>query len=344
MNSEWYSNFTKQYYLSQLEANNLIPNNDNIDTFITTLHTHMKTIAQEAKDSHNYTKLFYKLLEQPHVLFQAFFNSIVYTVEEHNDHTYNSFHGLRGVFNDIMIDSANKYSPAETQSSAETNSSNDDMVSNDNSIVGNKTVAYIAGWSLVRARRVKPHLSQLVAILGADVLVNGKYEMEAGEDYILFYKALSTFIHSKMNEESFQTHRGQLPQAVKDMVKCNLPIRLQFRGLLAGQEEHKVTALLQEIVQGTIQSATKQFLSTSHKHPNKESHAHRISVSLENNIKTKGKRQERFSKDCVSSKCKIKATNWVACDKCCRWWHYKCAGMTKKTVPEGAWFCGSCRD
>ena len=343
MNQDWYQQFTRQFHLKQLDLHKLTPNHEHVDTFIATLHATMERLSTEAKDPHDYTKLFYKLLQEPHGLFTAFFYSIVYSTEEH-DHSYTVFHGLRGVFNDIIIESAHRLSKASISAVTRTSPTEPDQMTNYTSEVGCKTVAYIAGWALVRARRMKPHLANLVASIGTDVYVNDKYIMEASDDYIIFFKSLSALIHENMNEQAYQGHKNQLPAVVKDQVKSNLPIRLAIRNLLSGYDECNVTSLLQEIVQGTIQSAVKQFLDVTHRHPNKESHAHRISVSLEQNNGKKCKKQDKYENDCVSSKCKIKATNWVQCEKCDRWWHYKCAGLTKKTVPEGEWFCGRCKE
>ncbi|XP_070576143.1 uncharacterized protein [Ptychodera flava] len=45
--------------------------------------------------------------------------------------------------------------------------------------------------------------------------------------------------------------------------------------------------------------------------------------------------------------CKGEETEFmVACDneKCAiEWWHYACAGLTPKTVPDGDWICPKCK-
>ena len=192
MNQDWYQQFTRQFYLIQLDLHKLTPHHERVDTLIATLQATMERLSTEAKSPHDYTKLFYKLLHEPHGLFTAFFNSVVYSTAEY-DHSCTVLHGLRWVFNDIIIESAHRLSKASTSAITRTSPTEPDQMTNDTSEVGCKTVAYIAGWAFVRARRMKPHLANLVASLGTDVYENYKYIMEASDDNIIFFiSAVST--------------------------------------------------------------------------------------------------------------------------------------------------------
>jgi hypothetical protein len=34
----------------------------------------------------------------------------------------------------------------------------------------------------------------------------------------------------------------------------------------------------------------------------------------------------------------------IMCDRCVRWYHTKCIGLTKKEIPAGEWFCNDCKE
>ena len=107
MNTEWHQLYTTEHFNYLLLQNKLTPKPQNAEKFITVLRSVMENIKTKSKDSNDYTKHFYNTLQEPGILFTAFYNSVLVHVDN-SEHSYgsSSFHGLRGAINNILIASA----------------------------------------------------------------------------------------------------------------------------------------------------------------------------------------------------------------------------------------------
>ena len=308
MNTEWHQLYTTEHFNNLLLQNKLTPKPQNAEKFITVLRSVMENIKTKSKDSNDYTKHFYKTLQEPGILFTAFYNSVLVHVDN-SEHSYgsSSFHGLRGAFNNTLIASARLFPLSKKNKISSTNQAD---VENDESPVGNEVVTHIAGWTLKRARSKHPHLTPLIEGLGTDVEIGGRYYVEVTDEFLICFRQLSKIVHKVFDEETFTAHSKDLPAVARDAVKTNYYIRSKFHQLLPQHDDAMITQLIHEITNAVVNSATNQYMIKSNKKPRKESHSHRVSVSLGDKAKRKAdKGSEPSSSVKVSKKGKGKLTN-----------------------------------
>ena len=72
MSTEWYLQYTTEHFNNLLLQNKLTPNTQKAEKFIKVLRSVMDNLKAKSKDSNDYTKHFYKTLQEPGILFTAF--------------------------------------------------------------------------------------------------------------------------------------------------------------------------------------------------------------------------------------------------------------------------------
>ena len=356
MNADWFKLVTTADYLQALSSNGLKETSmPAVHKFLAKLTERMEQVKQQSKDSHSLTKNFYRVLQAPEELYQSFYNSVIQIPYPTNsdEHLYQNCNAgsLRALFTDILICLSRKYPSSETGNHQ--NSLDPKLTDDEASVVGNETVNYIAGWSLVAARRENNKFTELVERLGQDVQIGGKYVMEPTEEYVSFFKQLSVVVSSQLNMEKYQQFHESLAQKATDSCMRNIGIRIRLNDLLCGTDEHMIIDFLEILVQKVIKSRMRQFLSVNNLAPAKESMALRVTIALKGsdaatNSEVKVSKKPNQTTYCYQG-CKSKQTNMVNCSgKNCKgeWFHFRCAGLTSKTVPKGdePWLCKHCAE
>ena len=118
----------------------------------------------------------------------------------------------------------------------------------------------------------------------------------------IFFKQLRRVVHGAFREEILAAHSKELPAVAGHTVKTNYCFRSKFHQLLSQHDDTMVTQLIHEITNAVVNYATNQLLIKSSTEPRKESHSHRVSVSLSDKAKRKAARGNETSSSIKVSK------------------------------------------
>ena len=325
----------------------------------------VRVLESLSDDQFEIMRGFMKFLQDPMDSYTLFYNTFCLneTGEEDDHSAYSFMPSLKASFSSLLLQLMhNAFKSSSLQSAASNTSAPKFIPVSFDSIPSHQLerLSWISGWVLMRCRQTMPAFKDMVSNLGHDVQnSDNRFHVQPHQPYLQFFHKLQDFIFQRLTMPNYHIHKSQLANTILDNIyKCK-DIHLMFKRLFPSHHSSQdIVRLLQEISSFTIKSAIDQFLTDNGLKPKKQSFALRVTVALGGTGKRDGSPPKSTTSkpkkakvmqtsspvvDCETS-CKRKCSNWVCCDKCSRWFHVVCVGLTKSTVPKGSWFCVQCNN
>lgn len=367
MDPRWEDSITETMLTEILHRNDLSVKPDvSLKTFLDALLIQIK--SYNSKTSHAASSNLMKVLQKPEGLFLVF--SACFVLNTHGgmgEHAYAKQHaGMKSAFTVTILQLANQFISRKPNASKPASAYSPVDFQD---LTGPETLklSYMGGWSLKRSRDSDKSLTGLISTISRTKTDRTKQQhfTEPSPLFIKFFHQLDQTIQSNLNMTSFNRHGQNLVIDIETRLSTNSDLHSSFHSLFSSDTSYTtITKLLQLVCHFTIKSSVHNFLLDHRLNPNKQSQALRASLLNGKKKKSKSASAPASSSNDLSTaptlsiqepagesaasiplcvpQCKSKANKFVQCDKCDKWFHQRCVGVTAKTLPTGAWYCPFC--
>lgn len=250
-----------------------------IDYFVNQLKS--RNAQASYKTEKQCTKAFYDIITQPGQLLHSFTRMLRNNTQNSSEHGYGqSSTSPKAAFTKFMLKMLNVYSVKSKKPVGESAA----FVNTPFSDLDREELALLqkmGGWTLKRARDTNKKVKDLVSQVSSDDVspTTGHHLVQPNQAFTKFFHSFSAHVHGNLTMENFNQHSKTLPLFVTQ----NVPPQLQecFISLFNDERITLVIELYELIKTFTIKSAIHEFLSTNHLTPEKQSHALRVTLSVQ---------------------------------------------------------------